>query len=428
MQSESRRANEGAAVNAQAYAAPERRGGEGAGVASMASDAYSAAAVVCHVASGRAPAADGRPPEVPETVPEPLRSALRGALCGAAAQRTGVAEMLDAARRSRWVGVGMCVYMCRCVCVGVHTWEVRRDQVGCQCVVRGRRRAPVQTCCICMEEEDALTACSAGAHRMCGECLGSLVGTLADNPRALRADGDVGCRESTGRECGGAFPCREVVEALVRLQAAGACVAFVHAVRRHAATSAEAGAGAEAPAETGAATSGSGAEASLADHRRALEDALIVVRCPGCRRPGDVDVGSCMALYCAPGEGGCGSHFCGWCMAACPDSDAAHAHVEGCGLNPNRPHLYASGRDLQENVRWEQRLRVVERLRERVGMRDAEVVWDALATLPTIRELGLRWEDVRAHMDGVVVVRTGDELVEAAKRGGWWSWAGARWC
>ena len=284
------------------------------------------------------------------------------------------------------------------------------------------RRVLLQTCCICRceEEEEALTACSAGAHRICKECLGSLVGTLADNTRALTADGDVVCKESTKQECGGAFRCNEMVEALVQTRAAAACAGFVHAVRRQASAAADARAEALRVRVLELEAAGMGAvEATLEAHRRAMEDLLVVIRCPGCRRPGDVDVQNCMALYCAPDVGGCGSHFCAWCMEACPDSDAAHAHVSECGLNPNRPHLYASERDHQDNVRWEQRLRVVARLRDYFTRCHMEVGWATeFATLPAIRDLGLRWEDVRAHMDGVVVVRTGDELVEAAKRGG----------
>ena len=82
------------------YAAPECRG-EGRRVASLASDAYALAAVLCHAASGQGAPADGRPPEVPDTVPEPLRSALRGALREVAEERMGVADMLVAANESR---------------------------------------------------------------------------------------------------------------------------------------------------------------------------------------------------------------------------------------------------------------------------------------------------------------------------------------
>ena len=99
------------------YLAPEEWDSE-LGAPTAASDAYAAAATVCFAASGQAlfgaksvaqimadVVALGRFPEVPASVPEPLRSAVRGALVNEPGERTGVADMLRAARESR-LGVG----------------------------------------------------------------------------------------------------------------------------------------------------------------------------------------------------------------------------------------------------------------------------------------------------------------------------------
>ena len=101
------------AVGTAQYMAPEQWDTE-LGRPTPASDAYAAAATLCHVASGQPPYGNKqmqqimtdvlvrkRLPTVPDSVPEPLRSALRGALQFHAADRTSVAEMLKAARKSR---------------------------------------------------------------------------------------------------------------------------------------------------------------------------------------------------------------------------------------------------------------------------------------------------------------------------------------
>lgn len=181
-------------------------------------------------------------------------------------------------------------------------------------------------------------------------------------------------------------------------------------------------------------------EESVTTHWRAMKDLLIVVRCPSCQRPGSIDVSRCMALHCARGDGGCGCHFCAWCMGACSDSGAAHDHVSECRLNPNRPAFFASEEDLLKSRKWEQRLRVVAFLRDSIAPRHRKAAWAlGFAKLPAICDLGLRWEDVCCGCCGVMSRGKGSKVTvrrvsitgskaNAGSRAGTVGWVRCRTC
>ena len=69
-------------------------------------------------------------------------------------------------------------------------------------------------------------------------------------------------------------------------------------------------------------------------HKRHLEGVVLCTRCPGCGGA-VLDFDGCFALTCARERyGGCGTHFCAFCLVVCPQD--AHAHVAACLENPNR--------------------------------------------------------------------------------------------
>ena len=72
-------------------------------------------------------------------------------------------------------------------------------------------------------------------------------------------------------------------------------------------------------------------------HRKEIEGTILSTQCPGCH--GSIlDFAGCFALTCEQtAYGGCGTHFCAFCLAACgPTSAEAHAHVAYCSENPRR--------------------------------------------------------------------------------------------
>lgn len=144
----------------------------------------------------------------------------------------------------------------------------------------------------------------------------------------------------------------------------------------------------DVPSEAGA------DDGSVHQHRQALEDELLVTRCPSCLNPGLAggDLHECMVLWCAQEDGGCGTAMCGWCFGNCGED--VIRHVATCAFNPRAPYVTGSERELLARVQAEQRRRVVEYLREMVPPAMREAVWGAVEGLPVLRDAGLRWAQV----------------------------------
>lgn len=267
-------------------------------------------------------------------------------------------------------------------------------------------------CCVCMCDEDVskIAKCTGAAHCVCGDCLAGKVATLAENRAAFNAAGDLKCRDCTGQACDGVFECTVVVE---KLPEKGAIAMFFAAARRHAADVEREERAKELEELRRLAREGEtkDSEKAVDAYRKLVEEELNVMRCPRCERPATVgDFQRCMALWCAPADGGCGVHLCGWCLEDCGED--AHAHVAGCARNPRRPNLFGREEEFRAQEREEHRRRVVAFQSERVPAHLRRGVWDQVSRLPAVREAGVRWADVQP---AEVVVARADE---PAGRGG----------
>ena len=121
-------------------------------------------------------------------------------------------------------------------------------------------------------------------------------------------------------------------------------------------------------------------------HRKEIEGTILSTQCPGCHGA-ILDFAGCFALTCEQtAYGGCGTHFCAFCLAACgPTAAEAHAHVAYCSENPRRGFkdaVFCNTREFQ----W----------RNKARMQNALGVYLATRVAPADRPEVV--EAVRAHV------------------------------
>jgi hypothetical protein len=144
-------------------------------------------------------------------------------------------------------------------------------------------------CMICTETKKDLRPTPCGFHSICRECLAKHIDLLLQEPNW---DGKVQCPCGTG------------------------------------------GALASLPQEQQKKIISTLATRSVANIQRSghldfIVDDVLTLRCPHCRTA-FCDFTGCAAVKCR-----CRKYFCGFCLTACEDDQACHAHVRRCRLNPN---------------------------------------------------------------------------------------------
>lgn len=81
-------------------------------------------------------------------------------------------------------------------------------------------------------------------------------------------------------------------------------------------------------------------------HKQHIEGSLLALLCPRCAAPLDMTSfdfrRDCMAMMHLKSDGGCGAHFCGWCLELCGDTQAAHRHATHCRHNPRVGEVFSS--------------------------------------------------------------------------------------
>ncbi len=125
------------------------------------------------------------------------------------------------------------------------------------------------------------------------------------------------------------------------------------------------------------------AERQLASHarsvalaRRHVEEDILCLRCPGCRRVVE-DWDACDLVTCA-----CAVKFCGWCFTRTAD----HAHVTNCATNPARGNVFSSA-SAKEAAQARRR---GERVREFLATLEPQLRAELLSELqPQLRQLGV---------------------------------------
>jgi len=119
--------------------------------------------------------------------------------------------------------------------------------------------------------------------------------------------------------------------------------------------------------------------------KRYVEEELMTLKCPRCRRA-FADFSGCCALTCGGDGPGCGCAFCAWCLQDCGHD--AHAHVRTCPRNPARGELFDSKRQFPAS----QRKRVVEAVRGYLGaLGSGELRKAVTEALAVHRELKGAW-------------------------------------
>jgi hypothetical protein len=116
--------------------------------------------------------------------------------------------------------------------------------------------------------------------------------------------------------------------------------------------------------------------------RNAIVEEGLTDRCPHCRNA-FWDFEGCCAVRCSS----CPGHFCGWCLAKCDGSAAAHEHVRSCEQKPAGADAYFGSADqLVAARRRRQRQRVVQQL----AKLDASARAAALASIEAdLQDLGI---------------------------------------
>ncbi len=89
---------------------------------------------------------------------------------------------------------------------------------------------------------------------------------------------------------------------------------------------------------------------TIIDHVRRIQDEILTLRCPACRRA-FYDFDGCMALTCS--NEACKAYFCALCCHQEADDQKSHQHVRQCRLNPTRD--YFGSKDFIEEVWRKQR-------------------------------------------------------------------------
>lgn len=75
---------------------------------------------------------------------------------------------------------------------------------------------------------------------------------------------------------------------------------------------------------------------AVAIHARYIQEQLLSICCPHCKRV-FLDFSGCCAVTCSDP---CNRYFCGLCLSAQPNSSVCHSHVQSCSKNPNRGNYF----------------------------------------------------------------------------------------
>lgn len=124
------------------------------------------------------------------------------------------------------------------------------------------------------------------------------------------------------------------VKAMQRLNAEGQ-VAYLRARDEYAAQQERARLGKEND-ELRAQVARGGADAAqrVRHHVVRIDEEVLTLHCPKCRRPTEGKWDACFKISC----GGCNGSFCAWCL----QTPASHEHVGSCASNPHRGSIYGN--------------------------------------------------------------------------------------
>lgn len=364
-----------------------------------ATDAWGAAATLCHLASGTPPFLGldpweicrcvcelERPPPVPDEIPEPLLSVVRRAFAIDPTHRATVAELLSAAQSAR--AAANAGLMERC---SAHGGDV-----------------PVLSVVPCGDPVPPLAR-----HHVCAKCLGDMVGRARDklSKMMLSRGGLLACPGGAGTCPGGIHP-RRAVQCLVGSgrHEAGDVVCMASRQARLAAEDPEEVRAEELRSQLQGLV-GAGREwfdSQVAKHKAAAI-ALVSDSCSRCQKPmvlpgeGDPMLLRCGSPRCTDGRH---SLACGWCLRDCRDDVArALVHVRDCQRNPRKGVPAApSVREVKQASHSRARARLARYLATNVPDVLVEEVVEALEG--TLKALHISGADMLMRVYGQVASKT----------------------